>query len=124
MIKRNVSYAIQILRKQTTRARQILDYRLASAIQHSDTHLHYHQGFRSSHPWDGSMLQTWGSCLTRTPDLPDSLRDHHAGPRHQARHSHPLLHHKGPQEYNISCLQSSGPGISDLEMEDLVYFPK
>ena len=106
MIKRNVSYAIQILRKQTTRARQILDYRLASAIQHSDTHLHYHQGFRSSHPWDGSMLRTWGSCLTHTPDSPYIQHLRHAGPRHQARHSHPLQRHKDCQECNIACRDS------------------
>ena len=68
------------------------------------------------------MLRTWGSYLSHTPDLLGSPRDRHADPRHQARHSHPLPRHKEPRECSISCLQSSSPGISDLQKKDPAYF--
>ena len=49
---------------------------------------------RSSRPSRGNIDQTSCSCCSRRPGLPGTRCDHHAGPRHQARHSRPRLEHK------------------------------
>ena len=86
-------------------------------IIYQDTHLRYHQDSRSSHPWDGSMLQTWGSYWTHTPDLLCSPHYHHADPHRQDRHSHPLQCHKDCQECSIACRDSSSHCTFPLDKE-------